>query len=165
MAEKSLKLAWGHININVSNLERSIAFYKSLGFQVFIPAIPYLGLTTQAEPVTLQEPSARALGIAQNTRGRACIMELDDGFPKLDLTEFDEEKPKSPLANADLGLVRICLVSQNLKQDYDRLTTLGVEFISAPQRDAGGLADVAVCRDPDGTLIELLQVYLENWNI
>ena len=78
---------------------------------------------------------------------------------------FDEEKPKNPLANADLGLVRICLVSQNLKQDYDRLTTLGVEFISAPQRDAGGLADVAVCRDPDGTLIELLQVYLENWNI
>jgi catechol 2,3-dioxygenase-like lactoylglutathione lyase family enzyme len=165
MNDQALKLAWGHININVSNLERSIAFYQHLGFQVFIPAIPYLGLTTQAEPVTLQKPSARALGIAQNTRGRACIMELDDGFPKLDLTEFDEEKPKRPLANSDLGLVRICLVSQNLKLDYDRLTTLGVEFISAPQSDAGGLADVAVCRDPDGTLIELLQVYLENWNI
>ena len=56
MNDQALKLAWGHININVSNLERSIAFYQHLGFQVFIPAIPYLGLTTQAEPVTLKSP-------------------------------------------------------------------------------------------------------------
>jgi catechol 2,3-dioxygenase-like lactoylglutathione lyase family enzyme len=159
------KFAWGHININVSNLDRSIEFYQKLGFQLFIPAIPYLGLTAQEEPATLQLPSARALGVAENTRGRACIMQLDDGFPKLDLTEFDAKQQKHPLTNTDLGLVRICLVSQNLKQDYDQLTTLGVEFISTPLRDDGCLADVAVCRDPDGTLIELLQVYLENWNL
>ena len=165
MTDQALKFAWGHININVSNLERSIAFYQKLGFQLFIPAIPYLGLTAQKEPATLAQPSARALGVRENTRGRACIMQLDKGFPKLDLTEFDEEQQKNPLANADLGLVRICLVSQNLKQDYEQLTTLGVEFISTPQRDDGCLADVAVCRDPDGTLIELLQVYLENWNL
>ncbi|MEH6571304.1 MAG: VOC family protein [Halioglobus sp.] len=165
MTDQALKFAWGHININVSNLERSITFYQKLGFQLFIPAIPYLGLTAQAEPATLQQPSARALGVTENTRGRACIMQLDDGFPKLDLTEFDEEQQKHPLTNTDLGLVRICLVSQNLKQDYEQLTALGVEFISPPQRDDGCLADVAVCRDPDGTLIELLQVYLENWNL
>lgn len=165
MTDQALKFSWGHININVSNLERSIAFYEKLGFQLFIPAIPYLGLTAQAEPATLQQPSARALGVAENTRGRACIMQLDDGFPKLDLTEFDAEQQKHPLTNSDLGLVRICLVSQNLKQDYEKLTALGVEFISTPLKDDGCLADVAVCRDPDGTLIELLQVYLENWNL
>ncbi|MEH6583366.1 MAG: VOC family protein [Halioglobus sp.] len=165
MTDQAPKFAWGHININVSNLERSIAFYQKLGFELFIPAIPYLGLTAQAELVTLQQPSARALGVAENTRGRACIMQLDDGFPKLDLTEFDKEPQQHPLTNTDLGLVRICLISQNIKQDYDRLTALGVEFTSPPLRDDGCLADVAVCRDPDGTLIELLQVYLENWNL
>ena len=165
MTDQALKFAWGHININVSNLERSITFYQKLGFQLFIPAIPYLGLTVQTEPATLQQSSARALGVAKNTRGRACIMQLDDGFPKLDLTEFDAKQQQQPLTNTDLGLVRICLVSQNLKQDYDRLTALGVEFISSPVRDDGCLADVAVCRDPDGTLIELLQVYLENWKL
>ena len=92
-------------------------------------------------------------------------MQLDDGFPKLDLTELIGQQQNNPLANADLGLVRICLVSQNLRQDYDQLTAQGVEFISAPQRDEGSLADIAVCRDPDGTLIELLQVYLENWKL
>jgi catechol 2,3-dioxygenase-like lactoylglutathione lyase family enzyme len=165
MSNHAPKLSWGHININVSNLERSIAFYQKLGFQLFIPAIPYLGLTAKTESAPLQQPSARALGVAENTRGRACIMQLDDGFPKLDLTEFDGEQPKNPLTNSDFGLVRICLVSQNLNQDYDKLTAQGVEFISAPQRDEDCLADVAVCRDPDGTLIELLQVYLENWDL
>jgi catechol 2,3-dioxygenase-like lactoylglutathione lyase family enzyme len=165
MTDQAPKFAWGHININVSNLERSITFYQKLGFELFIPAIPYLGLTTRTEATTLQQPSARALGVSENTRGRACIMQLDDVFPKLDLTEFDAEQQNHPLTNTDLGLVRICLVSQNLKQDYERLAALGVEFISPPLRDDGCLADVAVCRDPDGTLIELLQVYLENWDL
>jgi len=165
MTEQVPKFGWGHINVNVSNLERSIAFYEKLGFQQFIPAIPYLGLTAQTEPVTLPQSSAHALGVSEATRGRACIMQLDDGFPKLDLTELIGQQQNNPLENADLGLVRICLVSQNLRQDYDQLTAQGVEFISAPQRDEGSLADIAVCRDPDGTLIELLQVYLENWKL
>ncbi|MFQ3323550.1 MAG: catechol 2,3-dioxygenase-like lactoylglutathione lyase family enzyme [Pseudomonadales bacterium] len=165
MTDQAPKFSWGHININVSNLERSIAFYQKLGFQQFISAIPYLGLAAQAQPATLLQSSARALGVAENTRGRACIMQLGDGFPKLDITEFDANQQRPPLTNTDLGLVRVCLISENLKQDYDNLTALGVEFISPPLRDDGGLADVAVCRDPDGTLIELLQVYLENWDL
>ena len=39
----------------------------------------------------------------------------------------------------------------------------GVEFVSDIQPGHQQLGDVAVCRDPDGTLIELLQVYLERW--
>ena len=58
MTEQVPKFGWGHINVNVSNLERSIAFYEKLGFQQFIPAIPYLGLTAQTEPVTLPQSSA-----------------------------------------------------------------------------------------------------------
>jgi len=165
MTNQTSKFGWGHININVSNLEQSIIFYERLGFQKFIPAIPYLGLTDNKESVTLPQSSAHALGVAENTRGRACIMQLDDGFPKLDLTEFDGGQQAKPLTNNDLGLVRICLASQNLKQDYEQLTSQGIEFISSPQRDHGSLADIAVCRDPDGTLIELIQVYLENWNL
>lgn len=161
MSKTTPRFAWGHININVSNLEQSIAFYEKLGFNKFIPAIPYLGLS--AEPTSLAESATSALGIPPNTQGRACIMQLDNGFPKLDLTEFTGNAQKPPLSNADLGLVRICLVSQNLEQDYAALTEQGVKFLSPPQTDQKRLADVAVCIDPDGTLIELLQVYLENW--
>ena len=34
------RFSWGHININVQNLDQSIAFYRKLGFEVFIPGVP-----------------------------------------------------------------------------------------------------------------------------
>jgi len=167
MTDRVPQFAWGHININVSDLDRSIEFYEKLGFEMFIPAIPYLGLTAESGSTAMPEASARALGLAAETRGRACIMQLDDGFPKIDLTEFVEtvsgETPSGPLTNADLGVVRLCLVSRNLREDHARLTGAGVAFISEPQPAKDGLADVATCIDPDGTLIELIQVYLEKW--
>jgi catechol 2,3-dioxygenase-like lactoylglutathione lyase family enzyme len=163
MSDEAPKFSWGHININVSNLDHSIEFYQKLGFDVFIPGIPYLGLTAEPGSSSMPETVANALGLSGKTEGRACIMQIDDGFPKIDLTEFNEKKQANPLVNADLGLVRICLVSQDLKEDYARLSAQGVEFISGPQPGKDGMADVATCMDPDGTLIELLQVYLDKW--
>jgi predicted lactoylglutathione lyase len=32
---KTPKLSWGHININVSDLDTSIFFYEKLGFSLF----------------------------------------------------------------------------------------------------------------------------------
>ena len=163
MSDRAPEFAWGHININVSNLEHSIAFYEKLGFEVLIPGIPYLGLTADTDDAAMPAASTRALGLATQTRGRACIMQLDNGFPKVDLTEFTDKNQTAPLTNNDLGLVRICLVSQSLHEDYARLTAQGVKFLSEPQPGKDDLADVATCVDPDGTLIELLQVYLEKW--
>ena len=166
MSDEAPKFAWGHININVSNLDRSIEFYQKLGFDVFIPGIPYLGLTAEAGSSPMPESAVDALGLSGQAKGRACIMQIDSGFPKIDLTEFSaitDKKQANPLTNADLGLVRICLVSQDLKEDCARLSAQGVEFISGPQPAKDGMADVATCMDPDGTLIELLQVYLDKW--
>ncbi len=157
------KLGWGHINVNVSNLERSIEFYSKLGFEVFLPGIPYLDVDSTEGCSPLPETATQALGLAEGTQGRACIMQLDDGFPKLDLTEYSNLQQQQPLENQDLGLVRICLASHNLLQDYQDLLARGIEFVSPPQSCAKRMADVAVCKDPDGTLIELLQIYLERW--
>ena len=70
--------SWGHVNINVSNLDRSIAFYKLLGFEVFIPAIPYIALDSGEGQKPLPDDAAAALGLKQGTKGRACIMQLGD---------------------------------------------------------------------------------------
>ena len=91
-------------------------------------------------------------------------MQLDNGFPKIDLTEFAVKTQQKPLTNADLGLVRICLASQDLQRDYVYLSDQGVEFILEPQPCKDGMAEIATCIDPDGTLIELIQVYLEKWS-
>ena len=164
MSISAPKFTWGHININVSNLERSIEFYEKLGFEVFMPEIPYLGLNREAVIQVSPQAAARALGLNPETGGRACIMQLDNGFPKIDLTEFAVKTQQKPLTNADLGLVRICLASQDLQRDYVYLSDQGVEFILEPQPCKDGMAEIATCIDPDGTLIELIQVYLEKWS-
>jgi catechol 2,3-dioxygenase-like lactoylglutathione lyase family enzyme len=155
-------LGWGHININVSNLEASIEFYKKLGFQPFVPSVPYLNLNAQTR-AEIPSDARNALGLAAGAAGRACILQLDNGFPKIDLTELTAEPKHSPLANDDLGLVRICLISEDLISTYENLKSQSVEFLTPPSACHERLADVAVCKDPDGTLIELLQVYLERW--
>ena len=158
----SQRFGWGHININVRDLDASIDFYRKLGFEVFIEGIPYLDLNTAGEN-TMTPSAAQALGLAQGTSGRACIMQLDDGFPKIDLTELADTAQREPLQNQDLGLVRICLVSRHLSEDYEDLKSQGVEFLSPPVTCHQRMAEVVTCRDPDGTLIEILQVHLERW--
>ncbi|MDE0945107.1 MAG: VOC family protein [Alphaproteobacteria bacterium] len=167
MKDQKPRFAWGHINVNVSNLEQSIAFYEKLGFELFRPGIPYLGLTVEAGTNTMPTACADALGLDAAIKGRACIMQLGTGYPKLDLTEFDtaeQAKPQvRPLANCDLGVVRICLASRDLAEDHADLTAQGVAFISAPQLCKDGMADIAICRDPDGALIELIQIHPDKW--
>ena len=155
-------LSRGHININVSDLDRSIAFYELLGFSLLIPGVPYLGIGKDSA-AEIPEQQSNALGVETGTTARACIMQLDDGFPKIDLTEYAKESPQPPPANDDLGLARLCLGSQDLAKDYELLKSAGVEFVSEPTEGVGGLADIAICRDPDGTLIELIELHLEKW--
>ena len=158
----STRFRWGHININVSDLDNSIAFYKKLGFELFMSSIPYLGLEAKLAS-EIPEAAARALAVPMGAQARACIMQLGKGLPKLDLTEFSALNSRSPLQNQDYGIVRICLVSDDLQADYWQLQQQGVEFVAPPSMCAERMAEVAVCKDPDGTLIELLQVYLDRW--
>jgi len=158
----SQRFRWGHINVNVADLDVSIGFYEKLGFEVLMHSIPYLDL--QAEKASLMpQNTAQALGIPSQAAGRACIMQLGKGLPKLDLTELSVAQPRGPLENTDRGLVRLCLASEDLQADFQYLHGEGVEFLSPPTQCHQRLADVAVCKDPDGTLIELLQVYFDRW--
>lgn len=156
------RLSWGHININVSDLDRSIAFYEKLGFSLLIPGVPYLGIGKDSES-DVPAKQSKALGVPPGTTARACIMQLDNGFPKLDLTEYSKDSPQAPAVNDDLGIVRLCLGTPNLAEAYELLKSAGVDFLSEPTEGVGGLADIAICRDPDGTLIELIELHLEKW--
>ena len=158
----SQRFGWGHININVSDLDASVGFYEKLGFEVFIPGIPYLNLSN-GQSGEVPDDAADALGIPHGTAGRACIMQLDRGFPKIDLTELTGVEQREPLKNTDRGLVRLCLASQDLAADYEHLKSQGVEFLAPPQSCHQRMAEIATCRDLDGTLIELIQIHLDRW--
>lgn len=163
MNDQVARFAWGHININVSNLERSVAFYEKLGFELYRDGIPYLDLTMDADSRPLPETCARALGLPAEMQGRACIMQLGRGYPKLDLTELRNQPAAKPLTNGDVGIVRLCLASKNLQEDHARLSADEVAFLSSPQPCKDRMAEIAICSDPDGTLIELIQVDFRKW--
>ena len=155
-------LAWGHVNLNVSDLERSIAFYAKFGFDPFMPRIPYLGLERESlSPLT--EAPARVLGVPLGTKGRGCILQIERRFPMLDLIELEGAGAAAVATNARRGFVRICLVSQDLGADHARLVAAGVEFETPPLATEREMADVAICRDPDGARIELIQIDPAKW--
>lgn len=163
-----VRLSWGHVNLNVRALERSIAFYALLGFEPLLSSIPYLGWSDEPDPRPIDPAGAEALGLPPGTRARGCILRLGEGFPMLDLTELAEPASTGPRSNADEGFVRLCLASRDLAGDHARLEAQGVRFLSPPRSTPQGaapegLAEIAVCADPDGNLIELIEVHLERW--
>ena len=163
MTEQTGVIRWGHINVNVSNLERSVAFYEKLGFELYRYGIPYLDLTMDDGTTALPDACNEALGLPEGTKGRACIMQLGNGYPKLDLTELETPAPETPLTNADVGIVRLCLAAKNLPEVYAQLIAEGVRFLSPPQPCKNRMAYIATCADPDGSLIELIEADYKKW--
>jgi glyoxylase I family protein len=142
-----------HINVNVTNFERSLKFYELLGFKI-IRDLNEVG-----------NPKLDTGLRIPHGRGRAVLMILGDNprSTRLDLIEWKnpptEGHPYRHLWNA--GLCRIALRTRTLLKDYEELKAKGVEFWSEPQMfdvREGRQEGFVCCADPDGTVIELIQV-------
>ncbi|MBE3602944.1 VOC family protein [bacterium] len=142
-----------HINVNVTDFERSLAFYQLLGFKVIRD---------------LKEGGNQKLSTGlriPDCRGRAVLMILGDNprATRLDLIEW-KNPPTDGKSYPHLwhaGMCRIALRTRELRKDYEELKAKGVEFWSEPQMFGGkeGREEGFVCcTDPDGTVIELIQV-------
>ena len=140
-----------HVNVNCSNLERSLAFYRDL-----------LGLTQGAHtrPDAPQPGGAFGLDAAQ---WDAWILSDERGFDgmALDLLEWQVPRPTGapyPVAN-HLGFQRFGFVTRDLDAAYQRLVAAGADCFGPPHDvDVGGTDGVRafVCADPDGTPVELV---------
>ncbi|MGH7931907.1 MAG: VOC family protein [Candidatus Binataceae bacterium] len=141
-----------HININATNFERSLEFYKLLGFKV----LRDLGEGGNDKLSTgLRIPDCR---------GRAALLLLGDNAraTRLDLIEWKNPGTEGA-AYPNLwhaGACRIALRTRTLREDYEELKVKGVEFWSEPQmfKTKRGEEGFVCCTDPDGTVIELIQV-------
>ena len=144
-----------HINVNVTDFERSLAFYQLLDFKI-VRDLGEVG----------SKYIARALKITQPV-GRAVLMQVGDDrrSTRLDLIEWKNPKTEGRayphLYHA--GMARIALVTDTLQALCDKVKAAnipGVEFFSEPQviPNRTGGSDLFVCfTDPDGTVIELIQ--------
>lgn len=141
-----------HVNVNVTDFERSLKFYERLGFRI----VRDLG-----EGGT--EHLERGLGFEKPVGRAALLMIGDDKYAtRLDLIEWKhpptEGRPYPHLYHA--GINRLALWTDTLHETYAQLKAEGVRFISEPQvmTEPGGATASFVCfYDPDGAVIELIQ--------
>jgi len=139
------------ISINCTNLERSLEFYKAIGFKEVADIGESGGGGLEKG---LRIPSPRA-------RGRLLKLGADPDAINVDLIEWLSPRTEGrayPRLN-HAGIVRISLRTANLQKTYEELKRHGVEFYSEPQvmQSHGGSSLFACFEDPDGTVLELVE--------
>jgi catechol 2,3-dioxygenase-like lactoylglutathione lyase family enzyme len=140
-----------HININVSDIERSVEFYRLLGFELM--------------HVLADEPTddLRQLMHFGGRTTRGAVMSLGDDpltSTKIELLEPVDPppEPQGVLPENRLGFSRLALRTKDLIPFYEKLKAAGVEFLSEPiEIDVVGARRYVLFRDPDGTLLELIE--------
>ena len=152
--ERNMHLAgMPYIGVNVSDFERSLAFYRDLGYTQVNP-LPATG--------TLEE--ARAYGLDQPFRIKGADIAIDRGDRHvLRLVQwiepYDDEPPYPPPIN-HIGIDRIALVVPDLDRAVAILKEQGVPFLSdiAPCCSGTGedTSGIVHAIDPDGVFLELV---------
>lgn len=144
-----------HLNLNVSDVARSLAFYRKLGFEV----LHVFGDGPQGTGESLEEGMAFGGG-----RCRGAVITLGDHprcWTKLELIEWIDPppEPREPGAPHALGVSRIALRCKGLHALVERLEAEGIAFETPPQAtDVAGAKGFALFRDPDGVLLELIEL-------
>jgi catechol 2,3-dioxygenase-like lactoylglutathione lyase family enzyme len=143
-----------HTVVNVKDLDESIAFYKLLGFEVL----------NDRRDVEWPDFVATNFGI-KRAKGRGVLMVLpsDPNGPMIDLIEWLEPRavfPPSPAPNDEVPRI-IAFRTKNVHAAYEDLGAKGIVFTRDMwSHNELGIVGVCCCRDPNGNLIELIELKL-----
>lgn len=142
-----------HTVVNCRDLDESVAFYKLLGFDVL----------NDRRHVVWPDFVAGLFGL-KKAQGRGVLMILpsDPDGPMIDLLEWLEPQAEFPDPAQRRATVPriIAFRTQNVEQAYADLTAQGVVFTQPVHKpDAAlGLVGTACCYDPNGNIIELIEL-------
>jgi glyoxylase I family protein len=139
-----------HLNVNCSDLERSLAFYRD-----------GLGLSASTRTTSPEQPGA-AFGLEQ-AAWDAWILTGDRGYDgvAVDLLEWQTPKPTGtppPVAN-HLGFTRLGFTTGDIDAAYERLVAAGADCFGPPHDialEGAPSVQAFVAADPDGTMFELV---------
>jgi len=130
-----------HVGITVSDLDATTEFYQSV-FDCEIIAEFSVDGDAFATGVDIENASAE-------------FVHLDLGSVRLELVAYDPAgDDRSPAALNDAGATHIGVEVDDVDEFYESLPS-SVETLSPPQTTATG-TKICFLRDPDGTLIEVL---------
>ena len=132
-----------HTGITVSDLDRSVAFYERLGFEV-------------AERIEEEgEEVERGVGVPG---ARLRVAMLQGPNSRLELIEYLQPSDEpSPHPNNGIGAAHVCFEVEDVDAAVAELREQGIEFLTDPITHEAGIRWV-YAKDPDGITAELLQV-------
>ncbi len=142
-----------HVGLTVTDLDRSIEFYRDI-----------LGLTFQGE-LTMEGDATEKLFGKPGCRARVAYLNGSDQLqvPPVELIQFTSVSAASKQSDLfSTSISEICFLTDDLWREYHRLCGLGVEFLSEPQdfdftADGFGKSRAVYFKDPDGIILELME--------
>ena len=144
-------IAADHTGITVSNLERSLAFWRDvLGFEL-------------SHTAHQKGEMARQITGVNDVELKLAVVKAPGGH-KIELLEYlapPDRTKSSNLRPCDVGHVHVALVVENLEPLVHRIAISGWRAAGSPQTlTAGPNAGkrVIYVHDPDGTTIEFMEV-------
>ena len=135
-----------HINIVVSDLEKSKAFFRLLGFSE--------GMASELDAAFLE----RLTGI-KGARGRFVALHHPGSRVAVELLQFDGGAPSAEdIGRADrIGFLHLAFAVADIEATVGRLREAGVEFLSPIQTWTKTGKKLIYFRGPDGILLELAE--------
>lgn len=138
-----------HVAISTGDIERLSAFYRGqLGFTEVFAQEWGVGNVVADRIIGLRDSVARVVMLRL---GNVC----------LELFQYQQPTPKQgdPQRPAcDHGITHLCLQVEDIHAEYDRLRANGMQFHCPPQDVHHGSARATYGRDPDGNIIELIEL-------
>lgn len=138
-----------HTGYTVSDLDRSVAFYRDL-----------LGCEVIAEQEKQGGYLAAIVGYP-DAHVRMAHLRLPGGDHVIELFQYlAPEGGRPEIEPKNVGAAHLCFLTDDLHEVYERLAAAGVTFVSPPVEvdtgiNTGGYA--LYLRDPDGIVVELFQ--------
>jgi catechol 2,3-dioxygenase-like lactoylglutathione lyase family enzyme len=134
-----------HFGIVVSNIEKSLHFYRDL-----------LGLEIKIDALEKGKFIDDILNL-KNVKVRTIKMSADDGNLIELLWYKSHLKKPNKKEICGIGASHVAFTVDNLDYEYKRLKKQKVKFSCPPRISPDGRAKVTFCYDPDGTPIELVE--------
>jgi catechol 2,3-dioxygenase-like lactoylglutathione lyase family enzyme len=137
-----------HTAISTGDLERSLSFYRDLlGFRE-VDRFSWRRGSSIVDAITGLNDSA----------AKVALLRLENAF--IELFEYESPRPKQGDPNrpvCDHGITHLCVEVTDIDAEYERLTEAGMVFHTEPVAGGRGVR-ATYGRDPDGNVIELLEL-------
>ena len=135
-----------HIGIVVSDMEKSIQFYRDL-----------LGLKIVRDMNEKGEYIDNMLSL-DRVHVHTVKLSAAQGDTLIELLNFKSHKDNQHRNFYTIGASHVAFTVNNIEELYKTLSKSNIKFNTPPQKSPDGLVKVTFCNDPDGTPVELVQV-------